>query len=516
MSAIEDEKHVKADGDLTRIESAKSDVIEHLANGEAVNHDDLPVMQYTAEENRRVLRKIDWVLMSLTCIAYTLQYVDRSAMSYAAVFTFRKDVHLTGDDYAWLGSCYFLGYLFFEFPGGWILQRLPISKTMGVMITIWGGLLMCMAAPRHFPGMAAIRTLLGMAEALVTPGFVLLVSRFYKREEQPFRVGIWYCCNGAGSFIGALVSYGMGHVHVKGIPNWAWIFILNGGITVIFGIVFFFTCPEWPHTASFLTPHERRVALERVRGNRNSLGSKVIKWGQVKEALCPWIDPQGWAYLYVAPTRCRGFAHADQLHRTLHDNSKRRHLILQSYGYSAFQTILIGLPQAVLQVVFPLSGSYVARKFPNARLYVMMVWMLPSLIGVIIQYKTRQSGALLFGYYIIGSYVAPLGLCFAAPGANIAGTTKKVVVSAMVFISYAVGNIAGPHLFDATERPPYRTGMLACIICFTAAIPMCYALRMYYVRENARRDRVEGNPDEVEGDFSDLTDVENKRFRYAL
>jgi ACS family allantoate permease-like MFS transporter len=27
------------------------------------------------------------------------------------------------------------------------------------------------------------------------------------------------------------------------------------------------------------------------------------------------------------------------------------HLILQSYGYSAFQTILIGLPQAVLQAI---------------------------------------------------------------------------------------------------------------------------------------------------------------------
>jgi ACS family allantoate permease-like MFS transporter len=66
--------------------------------------------------------------------------------------------------------------------------------------------------------------------------------------------------------------------------------------------------------------------------------------------------------------------------------------------------------------------------------------MLPCLVGVIIQYKTRESGALcesniaptcatltclrlVFGYYILGSYVASLGICFAAPGANIAGTT---------------------------------------------------------------------------------------------
>lgn len=109
----------------------------------------------------------------------------------------------------------------------YILQRFPLSRIMGTSIAIWGGLLMCMAAPRSFGGAAAIRILLGCSEALVTPGFVLLISRFYKREEQPLRVGLWYCCNGLGSFIGALISFGIGHIHVDNIPNWAWIFIFK-------------------------------------------------------------------------------------------------------------------------------------------------------------------------------------------------------------------------------------------------------------------------------------------------
>jgi len=48
------------------------------------------------------------------------------------------------------------------------------------------------------------------------------------------------------------------------------------------------------------------------------------------------------------------------------------HLILQSYGYDAFQTILMGQPQSVMQVIFPLSGAYIARRYKNARIYVMM------------------------------------------------------------------------------------------------------------------------------------------------
>jgi hypothetical protein len=152
--------------------------------------------------------------------------------------------------------------------------------------------------------------------------------------------------------------------------------------------VFLLFCPEHPHTARFLTAHEKRVAIERVRGNKSSLGSKEIKWNQVKEALFPWIDPQGWAYLCVklctldpSPDPSPAL-HADEpswivMCMTIPNGGIANflHLILQSYGYSAFQTILVGLPQAVLQIIFPLSGAYIARRFPNCRLYVMMAYV---------------------------------------------------------------------------------------------------------------------------------------------
>ncbi|WVQ72670.1 hypothetical protein IAR50_002229 [Cryptococcus sp. DSM 104548] len=495
---------------LERVESARSNVLEDLGRGEGISYNDLPILDISPKENKRVLRKLDCLLLPLTMIAYTLQYVDRSAMSYAAVFTFRTDLHLKGTQYSWLGSVFFLGYLAFEFPGSYILQRLPLSKTMGTSIIIWGALLMCMAAPRSFGGAAAVRALLGCSESLVTPGFVLLISRFYKREEQPLRVGLWYCCNGLGSFIGALVSYGMGHIHVNDIPSWAWIFIVNGGFTVLFGIVFILLCPENPQNCRILTPHEKRIALERVRGNKSSLGSKQFKWYQVKEALCPWICPQGWTYVLIT------------LSLSLPNGGIGNflHLILQSYGYTSFQTILMGLPQAAMQVIFPLTGAIIARKVPNARLYVLMAYMIPSLVGVIIQYRTRQSGALLFGYYILGSYVASLGVVFGAPGANVVGYTKKVVVGAMVFIAYALGNVCGQFFWDANETPAYKSGMLACIVCFTVTIPLAGALRLFYVYENKRRDRMQaekGDRGEVEvGNFADKTDVENLSFRYAL
>jgi MFS family permease len=65
---------------------------------------------------------------------------------------------------------------------------------------------MLMATPSGFDSLMAIRTLLGAAESVVTPGFALLTARFYTRQEQPLRFAIWYSCNGLGSCIGGLLG----------------------------------------------------------------------------------------------------------------------------------------------------------------------------------------------------------------------------------------------------------------------------------------------------------------------
>ncbi|KAJ9121466.1 hypothetical protein QFC22_002082 [Naganishia vaughanmartiniae] len=357
--------------------------VEEVAEGEGIES-----MSYTEKEDRTVAKKIDRVLMPLLMSAYCLQYIDKSAMSYAAVFHFRQDNHLSAKQYQWLGSCYYLGYLFFEFPGS---------------------LLLCMAIPRSFAGLAVLRTLLGAAEACVTPGFVLLLSRFYKREEQPFKVGLFYCCNGLGSGIGALISYGTGHITSTAptVQNYHWIFIIDGILTLICGAAFLFLCPDQAESAWFLNARERAVGKERLRTNQSSLASRRWKWKQLGEAFAVWKDPQG-------VLRIGNFYH----------------LILQSYGFSAFNTILLGLPAAAIQIFFPLSASWVARRYKNTRLWVMcsyfppqIVWVLPSLLGVALQYGTTSTAPRLFGYYIISGFVGSVGQAFAFPGANITGYT---------------------------------------------------------------------------------------------
>ena len=150
------------------------------------------------QSDRSLLWKIDLRLMPLVCITYMLQSIDKTTLGYAAVFGLKTDADLTGPEYSWVSAIFYLGYLFWEYPTSFMLQKLPIAKFMSGTVIIWGIVLMCHAAAHDFAGLAAARTFLGAFEASINPGTMLLFSMWYTRSEQPLRMGIWVGSAGLG------------------------------------------------------------------------------------------------------------------------------------------------------------------------------------------------------------------------------------------------------------------------------------------------------------------------------
>lgn len=113
-------------------------------------------------------------------------------MAYAAVLGMRTEAKLQGQQYSWLGSIFYFGYLLMQLPNYWILIKVPLGRFIGVMAICWGGCTCLMAACHNFAGLAALRFLLGIFEAAIMPTFMILTAIWYKREEQPLRTALWY------------------------------------------------------------------------------------------------------------------------------------------------------------------------------------------------------------------------------------------------------------------------------------------------------------------------------------
>lgn len=228
------------------------------------------------KEERKLVRKIDVLVLSNLAICYTFFYLDKTTLSYAAIFGIRKDLNLQRAQYSWLSSLFYFGFLAWALPTSLLIQRFPISKYLAVNIFLWGFLLMLQATTSSFASLGALRALAGAAESCADPAFVLITSMWYTRREQPLRIGLWYAANGLGVAVGGIIGYGIGHIH-GGIASWKYEFLIIGALCCIWGIVIFFNLPDSPVTAAQFSDTEKIFIVWRKNADQCGVENKEFK-----------------------------------------------------------------------------------------------------------------------------------------------------------------------------------------------------------------------------------------------
>ncbi|KAI0378796.1 major facilitator superfamily transporter allantoate [Hypomontagnella monticulosa] len=472
------------------------------------------------EDDKRILRKIDMILMPLMLITNTLNFLDKNALSNSVNFGLKEDNHITSSQYSWAsGSIFYLTYMVSQPLVSRCLQWFPVGKLLSVSVVLWGAVLMTTAATRSFAALMTVRAILGVFESVINPTLMLMTSQWYKRSEQPERVGWWFIGNALGQVLGGIIGYGVGHIDGGlDVGNWIWYFIIFGAFTILFGVFLFFFIPDSPMTARWFSERDRALALARVRQNRTGIMNHEVKWYQVKEAL---LDPQTWVLVVI------------QFLTNIPSGGVASYgtQVIKGFGYSAINTTLLQMPLGVIQGFTIIVGGIFTKYYKNGRWIVMVVTQIPALVGAVLLYTlpSEQKNSRLAAYYIIQTHSIVTIMEFSMVTANIAGTTKKMTSTALIFIAFCVGQVAAPQLFVSSEAPRYPTAFTAAFSCFALliVIPPIYA---FYLRwENKRRDAKFGKVDpnasmaipetDVSAqpeEFFDLTDREQERvFRYV-
>lgn len=125
----------------------------------------------------------------------------------------------------------------------------------------------------------------------------------------------------------------------------------------------------------------------------------------------------------------------------------------------------------------------------------------------------------LIGNYMTNCIGASLPLIYSWVSANFAGHTKKVTMNAILLMSFCAGNIIGPLTFTGSTAPIYTPAKIAIMATGVVAICATVMLWLKYRHENKKRDKAveNGAAEHIEdSEFMDLTDRQNKEFRYAM
>ncbi|KAH9938379.1 MFS general substrate transporter [Fomitopsis serialis] len=455
--------------------------------------------QYTDEQYLRVRRKLDWVIPPLCGAVYFTQYLDKTALSYASIMGFP----VTGQGYNVVAFSFYIGFFVWVFPTMYISQRTRLGKYLGGNILLWGAIMMLHAIPKSFAPFFVLRLLLGALESCVAPILILIVSMFYKKDEQASRIALFYMMNGFSSVFGGFVAYGVSFTDNPSLPSYKVVYILLGGMAIVVGLSVLVWMPDSPSHAKFLTEEERIIAIERIRDDQGGTENKKLKKDQLFEAL---TDLRTW--LIVLSTLLTNIPNGGLANFS--------NIIVKGYGYTTKQTLILTAPSGLIGFFTTILVGWWSDR-TNERMLPIVFVLIPTIVGaalLVAMNGTRDKGVILFAVYIIGTYGSSLSQIYAYNASNTSGHTKKVTLNAMTLATFCVANIIGTETFQPKDAPGYLPGKISILVLLSAEIFLCFFMRWYNLHLNKKKRKVIEQLKEANG-WSDA-DVDRERERHAF
>ncbi|CAI6336261.1 unnamed protein product [Periconia digitata] len=459
----------------------------------------------TPEQEKKLIRKVDWIMIPILFITATLGAVDKVALGTAAIYGLRTDTNLVGQQYSWLGSILSLGALVGMFPSSYLIQRLPSAKYLCGCSLGWASMALLMPACGNWSGLMAVRFFMGVFEAIIVPGISIIIAAWYKKSEQPPRNALVFAA--ASSILNGFLSWAVGHIDGH-LSIWQYLFLIVGSVTFAWSLFVLWFMPATPMDAIFLSQEEKYHMVRRVAENKTGVANKEWKWYQVKEAF---IDPKTWIIFFfnIAINIPNGGL-------TIFNG-----ILISNLGFTSVEASLLSMPTGVMSTLSAFVFSWLGVRFHNRRCLVTVGACLVPVIGTVVVYVVDRSniGGQMAGIYLLYTYFGPYVVGIGLAQANTAGNTKKTVVFAILYIGYAVGNLIGPQTFVANQAPAYTGGVVAMIVSYGVCIGLICAYWAFCMYRNKRVSGIEERREstaEVMDNLMDQTDFEQEGFKYTM
>ncbi|PMD58991.1 putative allantoate permease [Hyaloscypha bicolor E] len=428
---------------------------------------------------RALVRRIDYRIVPLMFFCYLMQFLDKILINYANVMGLAKDAQLKG------------------------------NELLGFNVILWGTTVACTAACSSFRSLLAVRIILGVLEAVISPALVLITSTWYQRKEASPRYGIWYCGLGGGQIFGGLLSFAFQHVTSTSFQGWRLMFVVVGAVNIVVGLLVVFFLPAKPQAATFLSNEGKSFVLDRLAVNQAGIENSDAKPRQIFEAF---KDAQILLLCLITILCSLSSGVITTFSATL----------IKGFGYDGKQSALLNIPSGVISILSTIFAT-IAIGRGYARWASIVVLVVPVTIGGALMsfLNKKNEGGLLTGIYMINCTTVILVIVYSWVGSNVAGYSKKITANGMVAASFAIANIIGPQTFQAHDAPQFPSqiypSQITILVVAAFAGVAALALRMLLGVWNNKRDQSDDGQGLSANELIslDLTGSENKHFRYT-
>ncbi|KAI8947546.1 major facilitator superfamily domain-containing protein [Xylaria longipes] len=478
-------------------------------------------LEWTEEEEKRVIRKVDWRVCLWACIMFFALQTDRNNLTQVVSDNFLDDLHMNTNDYNVGNTIFFVAFLLSELPSQLISKKLGPDRWIPAQICLWSivASLQCLINGRG--SFYATRAILGALEGGFIPDVVLWLSYFYTSRELPIRLSYFWTTLSATGVLTSLLAFAL--LHLRGVAGWAgwrWLFLIEGIITFTIGFISFFMMPAsavqtktWFRPNGWFTDREVAIVVNRVlrddpskgdMNNRQAITPKIL-WACLTDFdLWPLYLIGLIVYIPVSPP------------------TKYFTLILKGSGFDTFTTNLLTIPYNVFHILTLLLLTRLADWLGELTLVsaIQNIWMLPALAALRWWPGTVQDA---WGTYALITILLSYPYChaivvaWASRNSNSVGT--RGVAAAVYNMAVQTGNVIGNFIYLDDDKPLYKRGNSVLFAINILSILVFLLTKVYYVWRNKQRDRVWNAMTEEERNhyIANTTTTGSKRldFRFA-
>ncbi|PWY95256.1 MFS general substrate transporter [Aspergillus sclerotioniger CBS 115572] len=462
-----------------------------------------PTATWTPKEERKLVWKTDLMLLSWICFMFFGLQLDRGNLSNALTDHLLADLGMTTDDYNNGSTIQLVCFLAAEFPVQLLIKRYGFKRVLPTMMLGWSLVSWTQSWMTSRAGFYVTRALIGAFEGGFIPGTILFATYFYKTKELSVRLAFFWSTLNVARIVSSLLAAGILQMRgVQGKSGWFWLFLIDGLLTFLIGLVSLFYLPTSPtNTKSVLVPRpwyterEEVIMINRLLRDDPSKGlTHINERATLRDILSAWKDPSMWGLYFIGLV---AYIPQSPIQSYLS-------LTLTRLGFDTFDANMLSIPSAALQIILMLAVSKSSDIFGERTFHCFFgeFWSLPLLIALLklpdhgYNWPRFTISTMISGY----PYFHPIVSAWISE--NTFDVKKRAITAATYNVIVQVGSIISSRewflhpppllleIYRSSDSPYYYTGnkvlISLCVLSLVVFVAQRELLR-YLNRQKERK-----------------------------
>ncbi|WP_026554540.1 MFS transporter [Arthrobacter sp. 35W] len=208
---------------------------------------------------KSAIRKVAVRLVPFVALMFFINYLDRTAISFAGPNGMNADLGLSAAQFGFASGVFFIGYILLEVPSNLALHKFGARRWLARIMVSWGIVSLLFTWVGSVEHLYVLRFILGVAEAGFFPGAILFLSLWVPSRHRSKILALFYLAQPLTTVIGAPLAGALIQQHgvFFGLEGWRFMFLGVAIPAIVIGVVAWFYLADSPAKAKWLSAEEK-------------------------------------------------------------------------------------------------------------------------------------------------------------------------------------------------------------------------------------------------------------------